>query len=687
MGAGQSRRTDATIQAPRTCITYDVAAGDTVKTVELPFVVGVLADLSGTPEMPLPKVKDRKFVSIDEDNFGEVMRKIQPRLAFHVDNTLVGDDTELVVELRFDGRGGIEQFEPTQVAMQIEPLSKLLDTRRRVASLQARMDGNDDLKESLDKILRDHELATTLASEARQLLFDAGARRLLWDEAEPREGLATDTRSGAEVIRPEGQEQKPLLDRIIDESGIGWDEWEREGARREIATLVDVLARGSVFLGSVFVERTVDRTMSAFIGNIDAVVSRQLSQVLHHPDFQKLEAAWRGLHYLVEQSNGSPRIRIRVMNISKDDLRKDLENAAEFDMSGLFQKAHEEYDFLGGSPYGMLVGDYHFSHRPLDVELLGRISDVAAAADAPFIAGADSRLVGRDDFAEFTFPRDLRKVFDAPEYLRWNRWRGTAAARYVGLVLPRVLLREPYRPEGMPAGTFAFNEDLGESDHTKYLWGNAAYALAVRSVQAFHRDGWCAAIRGYETGGLVTGLPKHIFESEAGDTIVKCPTETAISDRRCRELTELGLIVLCYEKHSDRAVFFSTPSCAKPAVFFTDQSTANSRLAARVEYVMVLSRFAHYFKAMMRDRTEGFATPQACEKFFSEWIARYVGAEASPSDEDAARRPLSSARLEVSAVWGDPEVYRIKAYLQPRFRLREPSVPLELTVDLPKPRG
>jgi type VI secretion system protein ImpC len=326
------------------------------------------------------------------------------------------------------------------------------------------------------------------------------------------------------------QEQAGVLDQIISETRIGKDDWERDQSRRQIATLVD-----EVMQGTLRVSKDLEATINARIADIDKVLSAQLNVIMHAPEFQKLEGAWRGLHYLIQQSETSTMLKIRVLNVTKDELRKDLEKAVEFDQSSLFKKVYEEeYGTFGGAPYSALIGDYEFGRNPTDISLLEKISNVAAAAHAPFLTAADPGLLGLETFTDLPNPRDLAKKFETPDYAKWKSFRESEDSRYIGLALPHILMRLPYGQDTVPVETFNFKEDVDGTDHSKYLWGNAAYAFGARLTDAFAKYGWTAAIRGVEGGGRVDGLPTHTFRTDDGEIALKCPTEIAITDRRER---------------------------------------------------------------------------------------------------------------------------------------------------------
>jgi type VI secretion system protein ImpC len=390
-----------------------------------------------------------------------------------------------------------------------------------------------------------------------------------------------------------------LLDQIVQEGRMARDESQKGWAR-------DVLGEFAkqIMEGTVVVSKDTELMINARIAQIDRLISQQLNEVLHHPDFQKLEASWRGLNYLVQQSETSEMMKLRVMNVSKKDLLKDMEKASEFDQSTLFKKIYEdEFGMFGGSAFGAIVGDYEFGNHPQDLTLLEKISEVAAAAHAPFISAASPAMFNWDSFTELGGPRDLAKIFQSVEYAKWKSFRDSEDSRYVALALPHILMRLPYGEANVPVETFNYDEDVDGTNHGKYLWGNAAYALGARLTDAFANYHWCAAIRGVEGGGLVQGLPVHTFRTDEGDVALKCPAEIAITDRREKEFADLGFIPLVHCKGTDYAAFFSTQSANKPKLYDTDAANANARLSSQLQYILAVSRFAHYLKSIMRTRS------------------------------------------------------------------------------------
>lgn len=472
-----------------------------------------------------------------------------------------------------------------------------------------------------------------------------------------------------------------LLDSIVDEARISKDPARRERSKDIVANYIEEVAKGAIERGA-----DIESGINARIAQVDQAISRQLNEIMHHPDFQKLEATWRGLKYLVSQSELTDNLKIRVLNVNKKDLLKDLQRAPEFDQSALFKKIYEEeYGQFGGAPFGAIVGDYDFSRGGPDIELLEKISNVAAAAHAPFLTNASPDLLNLESFTSIDAPRDLSKIFENTEFARWKAFRETEDSRYVALALPRMLIRQPYGRNEVPVEAFGYEEEVDGTDHGKYLWANASWALAARVTDSFAKYGWCATIRGVESGGLVEGLPVHNFKTESGDVAMKCPTESPITDRREKELADLGFVPLVHRKHTTDAAFFSVQSAQKPKVYNTDSATANARISAQLPYIFAVSRFAHYLKVMMRDKIGGYMSRSEAQTYLNNWIADYVVANDDAQLDVKARRPLREARIDVEEIPGKPGAYRATAYLRPHFQLDELTVSMRLVAELPAP--
>lgn len=473
--------------------------------------------------------------------------------------------------------------------------------------------------------------------------------------------------------------EQGLLDQIVDEGRLGRDVAARERGKDLVKEFV-----AQVLDGSMTVSKDAEAMINARIAQIDHLISLQLNEVVHHAAFQKLESTWRGLKFLLDQSETGENLKIKVFNATKKDLLRDLQRAPEFDQSALFKKVYEEeFGIFGGAPFAAMVGDYEFGHGPEDIELLEKISQVAASAHAPFLSSASPEMFNLDSYTSLDAPRDLAKVFDTTEYAKWKSFRQSEDSRYVALTCPRVLMRLPYGKATKPVEEFAYEERVDGSDHSKYLWGNSAFALGAKLTAAFAMYGWCAAIRGVEGGGLVEGLPVHNFYTDEGDVAMKCPTESPITDRREKELADLGFAPLVHCKGTDYAAFFSVQSCQKPKMFDNEAANANARLSAQLPYILAVSRFAHYLKAMMRDKIGSFTSRVECERWLNQWITNYVTPDDTASASVKASHPLREARIEVMEVAGKPGVYRAVAFMRPHFQLDELSVSLRLVAELP----
>ncbi len=470
-----------------------------------------------------------------------------------------------------------------------------------------------------------------------------------------------------------------LLDQIVETGRFGADTPARERGKNLVKEFV------AQFLdGHMNVARDVETMINQRIAQIDHLLSLQLNEILHHPEFQKLEGSWRGLRHMVFSSNVGAGLKIRVMNVTKKELLRDMQRAPEFDQSALFKKVYEEeYGVFGGAPFGALIGDFEFGKHPEDIELLEKISNVAAAAHAPFFAAAAPSMLNLDSWTQIDAPRDLAKIFDSTEYAKWKGFRQSEDSRYVGLCMPRTLGRLPYGPDTKPVDEFNYVENVDGTDHNKYLWSNAAYSMGQRLADSYTKFGMCVAVRGVEGGGLVEALPVHNFQTDSGDTVMKCPTESPITDRREKELADLGFIPLVHCKNTDYAAFFSLQSAQKPKLYDDDKANANARLSTQLPYIMAVSRFAHYLKAMMRDKIGSFMSKSEAEMFLNRWITQYVTPDDNAGPIAKSKCPLREAKIEVVDVPGKPGAYRAVAFLRPHFQLDELSVSLRLVAELP----
>jgi len=472
-----------------------------------------------------------------------------------------------------------------------------------------------------------------------------------------------------------------LLDRIIGEGKMARDASQKTYAKDLIGELVSQILDEGMTVGADAVA-----SIKARIAQIDELLSAQLSEVLHAPEFQKVEASWRGLHYLVMNSETGTSMKIRLLNATKSELATDLEKAVEFDQSALFKKVYEEeYGTFGGAPFSALLGDYEWGRNPQDIGTLEKLSNVSAAAHAPLLSAASPKLFDWDSYTELANPRDLAKGFESAELVKWRSFRESEDSRYVALTLPHILMRLPYGPNTKPVEGFEFVESVDGRTHEKYLWGNSAYALAARITDAFAKYRWTAAIRGVEGGGVVEGLPVHTFKTDEGDIALKCPTEIAITDRREKEFNDLGFIALCHCKNTDYAAFFGGATTNKPKLYNTNEANANSRISALLPYVMCASRFAHYLKVIMRDKIGSFMSRGEVSDFLNKWIADYILLNDNAPQAIKATLPLREARVDVVEVAGKPGAYRAVVFLKPHFQLEELSASIRLVAELPPP--
>jgi type VI secretion system protein ImpC len=462
---------------------------------------------------------------------------------------------------------------------------------------------------------------------------------------------------------------------------------EPDRAQELVKTLVE-----QALAGTVTFDRNLPRTIDRAIAGLDAKLSAQLNEVMHHPRFLQLEGSWRGLNYLVMNSETGTSLKLRVLNVPKRELLRDLTRAVEFDQSQLFKQIYEnEFGTPGGEPYGALIGDYEWTSHPDDLEALRLISNVSAGAFAPFISGVGAGMFGFKDWTELSKPRDLAKIFDTIEFAKWRSFRDTEDSRFVNLVLPRVVARLPYGATTKPIDEFAYEEAPFDAsgaarpmDHQHYCWMNAAYVLGSRLTDTFAQTGFCVAIRGAEGGGKVENLPFHVFTSDDGDLDAKCPSEIGITDRREFELSNLGFLPLCHYKNTDYAVFFGAQSAQKAKKYDRPEATSNAAISARLPYLMATSRFAHYLKVMARDKIGSFMEADDCERWLNRWIQNYVNSNESGGQEMKARFPLREAKVEVKEIPGRPGSYNAIAYLRPWLQMEELTTSMRLVARIPQ---
>lgn len=644
------------IRAPRVKITYDVEIGDSVEKKELPFVVGVMSDLAGENASNLVDLRERKFIEIDRDNFNAVLASINPMVTVTIKDTLnavkaaVKEEDAAAKDSKDKGKkntaeqatkqlklsfSSMADFEPYQIAIQMPELKELLTTRVALVDLMAKLDGNDVLIAKLAEIVEKKDLRESLQKDTAtiQAILEA-----------------------AKMIKPE--------------SNLGY-----------LQNLIASFAKALVNTEA----SSVNDIYGLFVGliaNIDSTVSTQLDEILHDKNYQKLEASWRGLSFLVFNSETGTSLKIRVLALSKDELSKDLNNAVEFDQSSLFKKIYEqEYGTLGGHPYSCLIGDYSFGRHAPDIKLLRLVATLAASAHAPFIGAVAPDMFDLETFSSLPTPRDLAKIFESSELAAWNSFRETEDARYVNLLLPRTLMRLPYGQDN-PCNEFNYIESVDGKDNSKFCWGNPAFAMAHRITTAFSEYSWTSAIRGVEGGGKVDQLPAYTFKTPNGDAELKCPSEVAITDRREKELSDLGFIALCHAKGTDYSVFFSGQSTQKAKAYNTEAATANAAISARLPYLLNASRFAHYIKVMMRDKIGSFMTSGEIQTYLQNWLAEYVLLSDTAPQALKAQYPLREGQVQVVEVPGAPGSYKAVLFLRPHFQLEDLTVSLRLVAAL-----
>lgn len=483
----------------------------------------------------------------------------------------------------------------------------------------------------------------------------------------------------------EVQEQQGVS--LLEQAISATKQTDRDRAQELLSALTEEALKGTLTW-----DKNLTVTINSAISKIDHVLSKQLSVIMHTEEFSKLEGSWRGLNHLVMNSETGTSLKVRVMNVKKRELFKDLDKAVEFDQSQIFKKIYEsEFGSPGGEPYGALIGDFEFTNHPEDIDMLQNMSNVAAAAFCPFITTPGPKMFGLEDWQELSKPRDLEKIFESQEYIKWRSFRDTEDARFVSLVMPRALARLPYGAATKPVDDFNFEELEVNADgtsrpaeHGDYCWMSAAYVKGTVLTRAFAETGFCTAIRGAEGGGRVDGLPTHMFKSDDGDMDVKCPTEVGITDRREAELSKLGFLPLCHYKNTDYAVFFGAQSAQKPKKYSDPDATANAAISARLPYLMATSRFTHFLKVMARDKIGSFMEATDCEEWLNKWIRGYVDDNPELSAKMKAKFPLAEARIEVKEIPGSPGAYNAVAHLRPWLQMEELTASMRLVAKVPK---
>lgn len=634
------------VRPPRVKITYDVHTGGAIEKRELPFIVGLFADLTGQAEdaSVVPGAyKERKMVDIDRDNFNDVLKQCKPRAALAtVDNVIAGGGAKLTTPITFTA---LDDFEPINVIKKVDAMNAVFEQRKLLRELQARTEIDDHAAAKLEDAVKGYS--------------DAGSP-------------PTDVGNELDEVIAAGDPRKDAF---------------KEAVKTQVLPLYAAGANPSAK------DKGAAAVIDLAVSTIDKQLSQQLSLVMQDAGFKALEATWRGLFYLVSRTETGTMLKLRVFNATLDELRGDMEKAVEFDQSRLFKMIYEaEYGTLGGTPYSLLVGAYEIGPKGTDISFLRKMSEVAAAAHAPFIVAAAPDMFGLDKgFANLAKPRDLAKIFEGANMIEWQEFRDSEDSRYVTLVMPRVLLRLPYGEKSNPVEGLAFEEEVDSDgsklpDNARFLWGNAVFFLAERITNAFSLYSWTAAIRGVEGGGLIEGLPVYTYStSDDSDGIRElfCPTEVSITDRREKELNDLGFISLCHSKGSGKAVFFGGQTSNKPKKYINDDANANAALSARLPYILAAARFAHYVKVIVRDKVGGFLTRGNVEEYLNTWIAQYILLDDNAAQEVKAGFPLRAAQVVVVDVPGSPGAYKATLFLKPHFQLEELTASIRLVADLP----
>jgi len=433
--------------------------------------------------------------------------------------------------------------------------------------------------------------------------------------------------------------------------------------------------------------------ISRDIAEIDRLLTDQTNAILHHDRFQRLEASWRGLAYLLESVDPDENIKVRVLDCSWKDLERDFERATEFDQSQVFKKIYEsEFGMPGGEPFGLLLGDYYVRPGPRrghphdDMGVLTSMSQVAAAAFCPFVTSAHPSMFGLDSFTELEQPINLESTFTQHEFDAWNRFRNKPESRFTGLTAPRVLMRLPYEDDGTRVDGFRFEENVETPDRSRYLWGNACFAFGAVAARAFATYGWPADVRGVqrdvEAGGLVTGLPVHNFGTDSDGIALKSSTEVNITDNQDKELGDLGFLPICACKDTEYSAFFGSHSCQKPKVYDRVPATVNARLSSMLQYMLCVGRFAHYIKVMARDKIGSVTRAEDLEDHLNQWLQQYCVVDPKASFEQKASYPLREGQVQITSQPGKPGSFSCVVHLRPHFQLDQLVSSVKLVTEL-----
>ena len=638
--------------SPRVSLTYTVNGEQR----ELPFVIGVIGDFAGDPESKPPPLRQRKFVAVDGADFDAALRAIRPRLVLRVADRIGPEPgSQIEVELRF---AGMEDFSPDRIVERVEPMRRLLEIRQRLATLLERVDGRDHVADLLDQILG---------------AVDEGA-----DPEPPEAAVGVGGADQHEPGSPAGLLRPPLVERIVESMHLKTAEAMQEGRVLAEEFLRQIRELRAVSRGDA------SRTVTARIRQIDAALSAQLDEIMHHPSFLALEGSWRGLHFLARRAAAGALPTIRVLNASRQDLQRDLDRAADVENTALHDLVLEELHHPFGEPYGVLIGDYSFSHRVDDMQLLEPLARIAALAHAPFVAAASPEMLGLRSVTDLgQIGGRLDKLWDAADYVKWRAFRDSDASRYAALVLPRTLARPPYRDATANPAQFAYREAIDTPD--VLVWSSAAYAYGRCLADAFSRHAWGSTPIEYDLE--VRGLPGVDGCDDWGFEVLACPVELAISDQRAFALVRGGLLPISYRGRRKPYIFFaSTNSCQALAAYERRGFGEDAHCSTRLDYTVCALRFVAYLKVIVRNLIGTPWAPRELEDILNGWIKQYVDPSAQAS-ADRAHKPLAEARVAVQAADGRPEVYQLVAWLKPHFRLERPNGWLRFDVDLPQGRA
>lgn len=681
-------------EVPKARINLKLAlhTGGVQKKVELPLKLLTLGDFSnGKEDRPL---SEREKININKNNFNSVLAEFNPEINLTVQNTLAGEGTEESIMLNF---ADMKDFEPEQVARQIPQLRAMLAMRNLLRDLKSNLLDNATFRKELEKILKDPALSqelrdemSALARNKRRVLFNGLTGNMLMS-------VNTETASAqgqTAVLEKEGV-YASLFEKInlTPASRLGdINDFLDDAALSDAPAGERLTAAMQVFMDCIRkagqpVEKLDKTLIDHHIAELDYQISRQLDAIMHHEAFQKVESLWRGLKQLVDSTDYSQNVKTEILDVSKDDLRQDFEDAPELIQSGLYWHTYTaEYDTPGGEPIGSVISAYEFDASPQDVALLRNISNVSAAAHMPFIGAVGPAFFLKDSMEEVAAIKDIGNYFDRAEYIKWKSFRDTDDARYIGLVMPRVLGRLPYGPDTVPVRSFNYVEQVKGPDHEKYLWTSASFSFAANMVKSFINNGWCVQIRGPQAGGAVKDLPIHLYDLGTGNQ-VKIPSEVMIPETREFEFAGLGFIPLSFYKNRDYACFFSANSAQKPARYDTADATANSRINARLPYIFLLSRIAHYLKLIQRENIGTTKDRRLLELELNTWVRGLVTEMTDPGDELQASHPLRDAKVVVEDIEDNPGFFRVKLFAVPHFQVEGMDVNLSLVSQMPKAKS